>query len=135
MALGIQMKKNYNQYTRCWANHTFVNDAIIQPVFYDTTLSQNKQGDVKGNLQAINVLKQCYPGYTFEEIDVRSFDERGGAIHCITKQIPADNPVRIYHQPTHWFNTLNNGNKYIVEVLSQNKSGINNVKNFYKIYK
>ena len=127
--------RDYNNYTRCWANHIFVNDAIIQPVFYDTTLAASRQGDVEGNKKALEVLKQCYPGYTFEEIDVRSYDGSGGAIHCITKQIPAENPVRIYHQPARWFNTSNNGNKYNVEVLSQNQSGIDNVKIFYKTVK
>jgi len=122
----------YNNYTRCWANHTFVNDAIIQPVFYDTTLADKQKGDVESNKQALTVMKKCYPGYTFEEIDVRSYDGYGGAIHCITKQIPADNPVRIYHQPARWYNTLTNGSTYKIEVLSQNKSGINNVKVYYK---
>ena len=124
--------REYNQYTRCWANHTFVNDAIIQPVFYDTSLSGSKAGDTEGNKLALDVLKKAYPGYTFEEIDVRSFDGYGGAIHCITKQIPADNPVRIYHQPARFFNTQENGSKYHVEVFSQNKSGIKDVKIYFK---
>ena len=122
----------YNNYTRCWANHTFVNDAIIQPVFYDTTKTGKQGGDVESNKQALEVLKKCYPGYKFEEIDVRSYDGFGGAIHCITKQIPADNPVRIYHQPARWYNTATNGSTYSIEVLSQNKSGIENVKVYYK---
>ena len=29
---------------------------------------------------------------------MRDFDGSGGAIHCVTKQIPADNPVRILHK-------------------------------------
>ncbi|MBR1774631.1 MAG: agmatine deiminase family protein [Bacteroidales bacterium] len=124
---------DYNRYTRCWANHTFVNDAIIQPVFYDTTKTGTSAGDVEGNKQALNVLKTAYPGYTFEEIDVRSFDGYGGAIHCITKQIPADNPVRIYHQPARWFNTQDNGSTYKLEVFSQNKSGISTVKVSYRL--
>ncbi|MBQ7984490.1 MAG: agmatine deiminase family protein, partial [Bacteroidales bacterium] len=126
-------QSSYNQnYTRSYSNHTFVNDAIVQPVFYDTTKSGSQKGDVESNRQALNVMKLAYPGYHFEEIDVRSFDGYGGAIHCITKQIPAENPVRIYHQPVRWFNTADNGTVYNVEVLSQNKSGIESVKIKYR---
>lgn len=124
---------DYNRYTRCWANHTFVNDAIIQPVFYDSTKIGSLAGDIESNREALNVLRNAYPGYAFEEIDVRSFDGFGGAIHCITKQIPAENPVRIYHQPARFFNTTQNGNTYKIDVFSQNHSGINNVKIYYKL--
>lgn len=125
---------NYsNNYTRSFSNHTFVNDAIIQPVFYDTTLTGNKAGDKAGNLEAIEIMKQTYPGYSFEEIDVRSFDGWGGALHCITKQIPAENPVRIYHQPLRYINT---SVEYLtsahLSILAQNKSGISEVKVFYR---
>ena len=40
-------------------------------------------------------MQEAYPGYEFVEIDVRDFDGYGGAIHCITKQIPAENPVSL----------------------------------------
>ena len=46
----------------------------------------------------IEKMKACYPGYTFYCIDMRTFDRSGGSIHCITKQIPADNPMRIIHK-------------------------------------
>lgn len=118
---------NYNNYTRCFANHTFVNDGIVQPVFYDTTLSGTNAGDVEGNKQAIKVMQHTYPGYQFEQIDVRSFDGSGGAIHCITKQIPAENPIRIYHQPVRYYNTTTNGNSITLSALCQNHSGISNV--------
>ncbi len=127
-------ESNYNsRYTRSFSNHTFVNDAIIQPVFYDTTLTGSNVGDKTGNLEALEIMKQSYPGYYFEEIDVRSFDGSGGALHCITKQIPAENPVRIYHQPLRYINT---SVEYLtsahLSILAQNKSGINEVKVFYR---
>lgn len=122
-----------NLYTRAYSNHTFVNDAIIQPVFFDTTRSGSSRGDVEGNKQALEYMKKAYPGYKFEPIDVRSFDGFGGAIHCITKQIPAENPVRIYHQPVKFLNTTENPtNTVTLNVLSQNKSGIESVKIFYR---
>ena len=32
---------------------------------------------------------------------MRSFDSTGGSIHCVTKQIPADNSIRIIHKCFH----------------------------------
>ncbi len=126
---------DYNRnYTRAFSNHTFVNDGIVQPVFYDTTATTSSQrGDISGNLAALDIMGQVYPGYTFEEIDVRSFDGYGGAIHCITKQIPAENPVRIYHQPIRYINTTQTPMQSVtLNVLAQNKSGIETVKIYYR---
>lgn len=128
-------QSDYNQnYTRAFSNHTFVNDGIVQPVFYDTTAtSTNRRGDVAGNLAALEIMRYAYPGYSFEEIDVRSFDGYGGAIHCITKQIPAENPVRIYHQPIRYINTAQTQPWYAtLNALVQNHSGIEVVRIYYR---
>ncbi len=122
-------QQEYNgSYTRSFSNHTFVNGAIMQPVFYNST-----SGDVAGNTAAIEKMKQTYPGYDFVEIDVREFDGFGGAIHCITKQVPAENPVRIYHYPVRWLNTTENpSNGVWLTALAQNKSGIESTKLYYR---
>jgi hypothetical protein len=104
----------------------------MQPVFYDESLSGSRRGDVEGNKEAIEIMKQRYPGYVFEEIDVREFDGFGGAIHCITKQIPAENPVRIYHDPIRWWNTSNSTSTATYRVIAQNRSGIANAKLVYR---
>ena len=85
----------YNRYyTRSYSNHTFVNRLIIQPCFSPVVDGQPTADWDRANLQQIAA---AYPGYTLYPIDVRAFDGLGGAIHCITKQIPADNPLRILH--------------------------------------
>lgn len=119
----------YNDlYTRSYTNHTFVNKAIMQPVFYNSST-----GDVQGNTTALNIMADRYKGYSFENIDVRDFDGYGGAIHCITKQIPAENPVRIYHNPLRWLNTGSIASSEVaVNAICQNKSGIANAKLYYK---
>lgn len=125
---------DYNRnYTRSYSNHTFVNDAIMQPVFYDETMSGSRRGDVEGNKEAIEIMKQRYPGYVFEEIDVREFDGFGGAIHCITKQIPAENPVRIYHDPVRWWKIESGATIPTYRVIAQNKSGIASAKLVYRL--
>ncbi|MDR1725375.1 MAG: agmatine deiminase family protein [Bacteroidales bacterium] len=115
-----------NTYTRSYSNHTFVNEAIIQPVFHTGT-----SGYEQGDSAAIEIMKDRYPGYEFKEIDVRSFDGFGGAIHCITKQIPTENPLRIYHNPLRWWNTASFGIPTISAII-QNKSGIDTAIFYYR---
>jgi Peptidylarginine deiminase and related enzymes len=122
-------QNEYNSsYTRSFSNHTFVNDAIMQPVFYNTT-----SGDSAGNVAAIEKMAQTYPGYQIVQIDVRDFDGYGGALHCITKQIPATNPIRIYHYPMRWFNTTDyTSSSVLLTAFIQNHSGIASANLYYR---
>ncbi len=93
---------DFELYTRTYSNSTFVNNVIIQPIFSDDTW-----GARQWDLQALEIMKRQFPGYEIIPIDIRGFegednantgfDGTGGAIHCITKQIPAENPIRILH--------------------------------------
>ncbi len=87
-------ENDYARYTRTFSNHLVVNKTIIQPVFHNAT-----SGDKTGDLAAIEEIKKAYPGYKIVPIDMRALDGLGGSIHCITKQIPAENPIRIFHRP------------------------------------
>ena len=94
---------NYAIYTRTYSNSTFVNNVIIQPIFSDTSW-----GAREWDLKAIALMQKQFPGYEIIPIDIRGyqndwnlntgFDGTGGAIHCVTKQIPAENPIRILHK-------------------------------------
>lgn len=88
-----------NQYTRTYSNHTFVNNVIIQPCF--SSVGSDGMPTAAWDRANIEEVKKAYPGYTIYCVDVRSFDGSGGAIHCITKQIPAERPIRILHQALH----------------------------------
>ena len=83
-----------SDYARSYSNHTFVNNVIIQPCFSDVV---NGEPSAAWDRQNIDSIRNAYPGYTLYPVNVASFDGMGGAIHCITKQIPADNPIRILH--------------------------------------
>lgn len=88
-----------NSYTRTYSNHTFVNNLIIQPCFSAT--DADHMPTAAWDRANIEALKRAYPGYTIYCVDVRTFDGSGGAIHCITKQIPAEHPIRILHPAIH----------------------------------
>lgn len=122
----------YNsQYTRTYSNHTFVNNVLIQPVFSSVV---NGVPSAAWDRERFDSLQIAYPGYTIYPINVASFDGSGGAIHCITKQIPADNPIRILHK-----SVTGDANRFIwdnsdVEVKASitNRSGIASVKCYYR---
>ena len=120
-----------NNFTRTYSNHTFINNVIAQPCFSNIV---NGQPSSEWDRLRIDSLKAAYPGYTIYPINVASFDGSGGAIHCITKQIPADNPIRILHPSI----TGNTDNAYTstnapITATITNRSGIANAKVVYRI--
>ncbi len=118
-----------NQYTRTYSNHTFVNNLIMQPCFSEVV---NGQPSAEWDRNNIEALKAAYPGYTIYPVDVRDFDGSGGAIHCITKQIPAENPIRILHKNIH--DTIGDSMETIpVSAIITNKSGIAHAEVVYRI--
>lgn len=118
-------------YTRTYSNHTFVNNVLIQPVFSTVVNGvPSKQWDAI----RLEDVKAAYPGYTVYPIDVSTFDGFGGAIHCITKQIPAENPIRILHPSI----TGNTEDMYTeadaaVTCIITNRSGIESASCFYRV--
>lgn len=119
-----------NQYTRTYSNHTFVNDLILQPCFSAVV---NGVPSAAWDQQKVEELKAAYPGYTIYPVDVREFDGSGGAIHCITKQIPADNPIRILHKSIVGDANDMSGRNIPVSAIITNRSGIANAECVYRI--
>lgn len=119
-----------SQYTRTYSNHTFVNDLILQPCFSNVA---DGRPSAAWDRQNIEQLKAAYPGYTIYPIDVREFDGSGGAIHCVTKQIPADNPIRILHKSIVGSANDMRGNNIPVSAIITNRSGIEHAECVYRI--
>lgn len=119
-----------NNYTRTYSNHTFVNDVILQPCFSSVVNGHPSAAWDNANIEA---LKAAYPGYTIYPIDVRDFDGSGGAIHCVTKQIPAENPVRILHKSIVGSADAMRGSDIPVSAVITNKSGIAHAECIYRI--
>lgn len=120
---NFKSQSQYNQYySRTYANHTFVNNLILQPCF--SKVGDDGMPTAAWDRANIEAVKQAYPGYTIYCIDVRSFDGSGGAIHCVTKQIPADNPIRILHKNIHGNVNLGELTAIPFSAIITNKSGI-----------
>ena len=118
-------------YTRTYSNHTFVNNVILQPCF--SKVGSDGMPTAAWDRANIEKISLAYPGYTIYCIDVREFDGTGGAIHCVTKQIPADNPIRILHKNIHGTMTAGIGNSNLpVSAIITNRSGIAHAEVLYR---
>ena len=121
----------YGKVARTYANHLLVNGWILQPCF--SPVGDDGMPTADWDRANIKAMMDLYPGYKFYCIDMRSFDDSGGSIHCVTKQIPADNPVRILHKCLH--DEVNLGTLEYVpfSAVITNKSGIKEARLFYLV--
>jgi len=104
---------------RTYTNSVFVNKTVILPFYdqqYDTT--------------AVRIYQEALPGYTITGIDCNSIIPSLGAIHCITKEVAAANPLLISHHPLH--DTDNTTVPYYVEARIQHRSGIQQATLYYR---
>lgn len=108
---------NYEVYTRTYSNHLIVNKTIIQPIFSNAT-----SGNAAGDAAAIDSIKKAYPGYKILPIDMRFLDGSGGSIHCITKEVYADNPLRFSHYAYRDLEAYQSS--YPIDAVITNRSGI-----------
>ena len=118
-----------NQYTRTYSNHTFVNNVILQPCF--STVGADGMPTAAWDRANIEAIQQAYPGYTIYCVDVREFDGSGGAIHCVTKQIPAESPIRILHKNIHGNVTV--GETCPISAIITNNNGIAHAEVVYRV--
>lgn len=102
---------------RGYINGLTVNKTFIVPIYSSTT-----SGNVAGDSAAIQRYRKILPGYRIVPIDARFLTVQGGAIHCVTMQIPADNPIRFWHPSVEGLQPVQ-ANYPIMSKIT-NKSGI-----------
>ena len=76
---------------------TFVNGLMVNKTYIMPSFSSATSGNKAGDSVAVELFKKILPGYNIVPIDARLLTLGGGAIHCVTMQIPAENPLRIWH--------------------------------------
>ena len=130
---GWESEEEYGKVARTYANHLICNGHILQPCF--SPVGDDGMPTAEWDRKNIEKMKSYFPGSTFYCIDMRTFDGSGGSIHCITKQIPADNPVRIIHKDIYGkVNPVqpNSTDQYIpFSAIITNKSGIKEASLYY----
>lgn len=103
-----------------YANALFANKTVIMPS-YGNVLDQ----------AAIDTFKAHMPGYRVVPVRCNSLVRAGGAVHCITKEIGAKDPLQIVHQPLDCQDVTLNG--YTVNALLRHKSDIADAKVWYSV--
>lgn len=101
-------------YYRTYTNGVFINKSFIYPSYYQ-----------KYDTTAYRIFKEALPGYNIVPINCDPDPiSASGAIHCITNNIGANNPLLISHKRLE--STFDFSNPYLVEAKIQHKSGIQN---------
>jgi agmatine deiminase len=114
----------------------YINGLTINKTFLVPTYSNSVSGNSAGDKAALDIIRKHMPGYKVVPIDSRTLTPLGGALHCITMQIPAENPVYIKHaqyKGEYYFpDILENGSKIPMIGKIRNKSGFKSGKMHYK---
>jgi agmatine deiminase len=101
-----------------YANSVFINKTVLVPIY-------NPINDAA----ALAIYRQNLPGYKVVGINCNSIIQSGGALHCITKAVGVNDPLRIVHQPIR--DTLSVAGNYQIDALIQHRSGIANANIYY----
>jgi agmatine deiminase len=108
-----------NSAYRTYTNSVIVNNTVIVPTYYeqyDTT--------------ALRIYREAMPGYNVVGINCNSMINASGAIHCITKELGAADPLLITHQrlPNTWDATAG----YNLSAQIMHRSGIASAQLWYR---
>lgn len=101
---------------------TFVNGLTVNKTYLMPAFSDNTSGMKADDSTAIEIFKRNAPGYKIVPLDSRMLTIAGGAVHCVTMQIPAENPVTFWHPPIQDEQPLSNTFHLVSKIT--NKSGI-----------
>lgn len=116
------------QYTRRTCNQmtqdarTFVNGLTVNKTFIYPSYSNDTSGNKQQTDRMTEFFKSIMPGYKVVDIDSRALSVAGGEIHCITMQIPAENPVHFWHPSVDGLQPLQSTYRILAQIT--NRSGI-----------
>ncbi len=100
---------------RTYVNGVFVNKNYIMPIMSDPA------NPIPSDVAAIAAFQQAMPGYNVIPVNASVMYGTGGSLHCITMQIPAENPIFIRHN-------AKTGNQplqpFVINAEIKNKSGL-----------
>jgi agmatine deiminase len=116
-----------NADARTFVNGLTINDTYIMPSYSDA---------MSGNKQQTDEVKQLFrnlmPGYKVVDIDSRLLSELGGELHCISMQVPVENPVLFWHPSVDGLYPAVKNSFHIIAQI-KNKSGIQSAKCMWRV--
>jgi agmatine/peptidylarginine deiminase len=117
---GVYSRKTCNQMNQ--DARTFVNGLTINKTFIYPSYSNDTSGNEQQTEKMTEFFKSIMPGYKVVDIDSRALSVAGGEIHCITMQIPAENPVHFWHPSVDGLQPLQTSYRIFAQIT--NRSGI-----------
>jgi agmatine/peptidylarginine deiminase len=84
----IPMPNVYSGVVRSYTNSLTVDDMVLVPT-YGISLDDS----------ALAIYQDLYPSYDIVGLDCSSIIQSGGAIHCVTMQVPTTDLIFIHHVP------------------------------------
>ncbi len=109
----------YSHY-RTFTNSIILNDLILVPTYNNSALNQ----------EALAIYEAAMPGYEIIGINMENVIGASGAIHCISKEIAANDPIFISHAP---FRSIDGyKDSYPVDAIIKNNLGITSACVFYR---
>ncbi len=116
-----------NADARGFVNGLTINKTFIVPIYSNSSSpALNRNWDKA----ALDQIRAIMPGYNVIGIDSRVITPSGGALHCITMQIPSSNPIRYWHPKVEGLQAANATYPLISKI--SNKSGIASATCFWK---
>ena len=106
---------------RTFTNSLILNDLVLVPQYYNTVL----------NNEALSIYQQAMPGYDIVGVNMEGVISASGAIHCITREIAATDPIFISHAPIREVDI--DYSEYLFEAQITNANGIIAASVFYRI--
>jgi len=113
----MQMEGNYLSYT----NSVILNKTVIVPQYNHPTYPFYKNA-LETDTLAINLYKELMPGYNVIGVNALDFASAGGAIHCLTREIAANDPVFISH--AFYKDTVYTTGVFQVDAIIKTSSGV-----------
>jgi agmatine/peptidylarginine deiminase len=105
---------------------TYLNGITLNKTYLYPSYSDAIDGNKAQTKAATERYQKYMPGYKIIPIDARVVSPAGGSIHCITMQIPANNPVLFWHPSIDGFTNITTA--YPIEAKITNHSGIASAK-------
>lgn len=111
---------------------TFVNGLTLNKTFIFPSYSTPTSGNHSQLDSVVKLYKKVMPGYKLVDIDARILSPLGGELHCVTMQIPAENPVQFWHPSNDGLHLSFSNTHHIVAKIT-NRSGIASAKCMWRV--
>ncbi len=110
---------------------TFINGLTVNKTFIFPSYSNATSGNTTQTAEVKNLYSKIFPGYNIVDIDSRLLSILGGELHCVTMQVPAENPVLFWHPSVDGLYSSVQSNFNIIAKIT-NKSGIQKASCFWR---